>query len=244
MRILYIDIDTLRADHLGCYGYHRNTSPNIDALAGRGVRFDNCYVSDAPCLPSRTAMWSGRCGYHTGVVNHGGTAAEPFVEGPERGFRDRFDATCWMRTLRREGLHTATVSPFGERHGAWHWYAAFNEIHNPGQGGMEIADDVTPMALDWLQRNGRSDDWFLHVNLWDPHTPYRTPEPFGNPFEGERLPAWLTEEVRLRGWEGFGPHSPQDVHCGGDETFGRLFPRVPLQRDSMAHQITMVSLTY
>ena len=233
MRVLYIDIDTLRPDHLGCYGYHRNTSPNIDSLAERGVRFNNCYVSDAPCLPSRTAMWSGRCGFHTGVVNHGGTAAEPFVEGPERGFRDLFDATCWMRTLRRKGLHTATVSPFGERHGAWHWYAAFSEIHNTGKGGMEVADDVIPTALDWLQRNGRGDNWLLHVNLWDPHTPYRTPDAFGNPFEGAELPAWLTEDVRLRGWEGFGPHSPQEVHGWGDDAFGRVFPRVPLKLDSM-----------
>ena len=59
MRVLYIDIDSLRPDHLGCYGYHRNTSPNIDLVAEQAVRFDNMYVSDAPCLPSRTALWSG-----------------------------------------------------------------------------------------------------------------------------------------------------------------------------------------
>ena len=59
MRILYIDIDTLRPDHLGCYGYHRGTSPSIDRLAADGVRFENCYVSDAPCLPSRAALYSG-----------------------------------------------------------------------------------------------------------------------------------------------------------------------------------------
>jgi choline-sulfatase len=42
MRILYIDIDSLRPDHLGCYGYHRKTNPHIDALAADGVCFDNC----------------------------------------------------------------------------------------------------------------------------------------------------------------------------------------------------------
>ena len=70
MRILFIDIDTLRPDHLGCYGYHRNTSPNIDRLARTGVRFENCYVSDAPCLPSRSGLWSGRTGFHNGAINH------------------------------------------------------------------------------------------------------------------------------------------------------------------------------
>ena len=233
MRILYVDIDTLRPDHLGCYGYHRDTSPNIDALAQQAVRFDNCYNSDAPCLPSRTALWSGRCGFHTGVVNHGGTAAQPFIEGPTRGFRDLFDATGWMSALRRVGLQTVTISPFGERHSAWHWYAGYNEIYNPGKGGMEIADDVTPIALDWIRRNGHSDGWFLHVNYWDPHTPYRTPEDFGNPFADDPRPDWLTEEVRQRAWDGFGPHSPQESHGWGDETAYQRHPRVPAQLDSM-----------
>ena len=58
MRLLYLDIDTLRPDHLGCYGYPRRTSPNIDALATRSIRFDNVYASDTPCLPSRTALLS------------------------------------------------------------------------------------------------------------------------------------------------------------------------------------------
>jgi choline-sulfatase len=233
VRILYIDIDTLRSDHLGCYGYHRDTSPNIDALARRAVRFDNFYISDAPCLPSRTALWSGRCGFHTGVVNHGGTAADPFIEGPTRGFRDLFDATSWMSALRRVDFKTITVSPFGERHSAWHWYASYNEIYNPGKGGMEIADDVTPIALDWIRRNGRSDNWFLHVNYWDPHTPYRTPEHFGNPFAGDPPPRWLTEEVRQRGWNGFGPHSLREPRGWVGGTGHERYPRVPAQLDSM-----------
>ena len=56
MNVLFIDIDTLRPDHMGCYGYGRNTTPNIDAIAKEGVRFDNYYCSDAPCLPSRAAL--------------------------------------------------------------------------------------------------------------------------------------------------------------------------------------------
>lgn len=233
MRILYIDLDTLRPDHLGCYGYHRDTSPNIDVLAQQAVRFDNCYASDAPCLPSRTALWSGRCGFHTGVVGHGGTAADPFVEGPTRRFFDLLGTTSWMSALRNAGFKTVSVSSFGERHSAWHWYAGYNEIYNPGKRGLEIADDVTPIALNWLQRNARSDDWFLHVNYWDPHTPYRTPEEFGNPFEGDPLPEWLTEKVRQRGWDGFGPHSPQELYGWGGGAYYQDYPRLPAQLDSM-----------
>ena len=87
MRILYLDIDTLRPDHLGCYGYHRNTSPNIDKIAHEGIIYTNYYCSDAPCLPSRTALTTSRFGIHTGVVGHGGTAAEIRIEGENRGFK-------------------------------------------------------------------------------------------------------------------------------------------------------------
>ena len=233
MRILYIDIDTLRPDHLGCYGYHRNTSPNIDAIAGDAVRFDNCYVSDAPCLPSRSSTWSGRVGYHTGVVGHGGTAADPFIEGLGRGFVSTYSHTSWISLLRNAGLWTASVSPFAERHSAWWWYGGYREMYDPGKRGMESAHEVVPLALDWLKRNARRDNWFLHVNLWDPHTPYRAPMDFGNPFDNDPLPAWLTDEVRQRCWQGFGPHSAQEPHGYGNETIHKIYPRIPAQLDSM-----------
>jgi choline-sulfatase len=241
MRILYLDIDSLRPDHLGCYGYHRRTSPNIDRIAAAGVRFDRYYATDSPCLPSRTAMWAGRFGIHNGVVNHGGDAADPFIEGPGRGFESTLGRTSWMRCLRLakgtagKGHRTVTISPFGERHSAWHWYANFNEIYNTGRGGMESADEVAPVAIDWISRHARADDFFLHVNLWDPHTPYRAPASFGDPFKDEPLPAWLTEEVRRQHWQGCGPHSAQEVNGYDDHTttFGGNYPRQPFAIDSM-----------
>lgn len=234
MRVLYIDIDSLRPDHLGCYGYHRATSPNIDRIAAQAVRFDHVFISDAPCLPSRTALWSGRTGFHTGLVSHGGTAGQPRVHGPSRGWRDLFGDSGWMYALRQVGLRTVTISSFGERHGAWHWYADFNEIYNPGLRGMDRADEVVPLAIDWLDRNGQADNWFLHVNVWDPHTPYRTPLDFGNPFANDPLPAWMTESVRQAGWNGHGPHSAQEVNGYGTEDFRSQYPRHPNQIDSMA----------
>lgn len=235
MRILYIDIDSLRPDHLGCYGYRRNTSPTIDSIARDGMRFDNYYVSDAPCLPSRTAMWSGRFGVHNGVINHGGAAADPFPQGASRGFRSTLALTNWMTCLRNLGHHTATISSFGERHAAFHFYAGFNDVLNCGGGGNELAHEVAPLAIDWLNRNGRRDHWFLHLNFWDPHTPYRTPESFGNPFKDDPLPAWLTEDVRRAHWSGYGPHSAQEV-CGfePDSPYVADFPQQPRQIDSMA----------
>jgi choline-sulfatase len=211
MRILYLDIDTLRPDHLGCYGYHRNTSPAIDSIAAEGIRFDNCYCSDAPCLPSRTALMSGRFGIHTGVVGHGGTAADPRPEGPARSFKSRLEVESLPGVLSSNGYRTAYIGSFPARHGAWGFYAGFGEMVNTGRSGMESADEVAPAALEWLERNAAEDNWFLMVNLWDPHTPYRVPASFGNPFAGDPLPAWLTQEVLARHRELAGAHKPGNV---------------------------------
>ncbi len=238
MRVLHIDIDSLRPDHLGCYGYPRDTSPNIDALAGEAVRFENCYASDVPCLPSRTALWRGQFGYRTGVISHGGTAAQPRLEGPARSFQGSWARSSWMGALRQAGWRTVSISSFGDRHGAWHWYAGFKEIYDPGFQGLERADQVMPYALDWLAQNGASDHWFLHVNLWDPHTPYRTPAAYGEPFAGEPIPNWLTDDYLRQCWEGFGPHSAQEPNSYPGTEYARTahidFPRVPQQIRSIA----------
>jgi len=226
MRLLFLDLDTLRADHLGCYGYARNTSPNIDAIARQGTICRNYYCSDAPCLPSRAALFSGRFGIHTGVVGHGGTAADMRLEGAPRGFRERLGHESLPALLRAAGLKTVTVSPFGERHSAWWFYAGFSEAYNTGRGGMESAEEITPTALDWIERHAREDNWFLHVNYWDPHTPYRAPAAFGNPFAGEPLPAWLNEETLARHRNMPGPHSARELNMWDSNTNPR-YPRYP-----------------
>jgi arylsulfatase A-like enzyme len=230
MRILYVDVDTLRPDHLGCYGYHRRTSPNIDALAAGSLVFENVHASDVPCLPSRTAWLTGRFGIHNGVVNHGGTDADPAIDGADRGFWSRLHIDSFPSRLQAAGFHTVSVSSFAHRHSAFHWHAGFDETYNVGKIGLETADEVLALAADWLHRRGSQDHWFLHVHLWDPHTPYRAPASYGDPFADEPLPDWLTEEVRARDWAGCGPHSAQE--CSGfapDERMAARFPRQPQQ---------------
>ncbi len=231
MRILYIDIDTLRADHLGCYGYLRDTSPNIDRLAADGVRLENCYVSDAPCLPSRASTFSQRFGIHSGVVNHGGLAADMRPTGRERPFCEFRKRPGFIQSLAMAGLYPVSVSPFAARHSAWWFCEGWREMYNTGLNGGESAEQVVPVALDWIDRNAERDNWMLHVNIWDPHTPYRAPEEFGNPFAGEPIEDWYTEEMRQRQWDGFGPGSPQEP--GGGYGQASTKPRQPSQVASM-----------
>jgi arylsulfatase A-like enzyme len=239
MRILFLDLDTLRPDHLGCYGYHRNTSPNIDRIASEGVRFSNYYCSDAPCLPSRAGLMSGRFGIHTGVAGHGGTAADMRLEGSNRGFRDRMAYESLPAILRKAGMRTVSVSPFAERHSAWWFHAGFTEIYNTGKGGMESAEEITPTALDWIKRNAKSDNWMLHINYWDAHTPYRAPKEFGNPFENDPLPDWLTEETLATHRRMVGPHTAREINMYDNATNPR-YPRHPGEINDMQDMKNMV----
>ena len=111
MRIVYFDIDSLRPDHLGCYGYERPTSPTIDSIAAQGMRFDRYYCSDSPCMPSRHALLSGRFGINNGVVTHGGPASrlqmrERLYGGPQP------ENQLLPRRLRENGLETICFSNF------------------------------------------------------------------------------------------------------------------------------------
>ncbi|MDA0839650.1 MAG: sulfatase [Planctomycetota bacterium] len=215
MRILYIDIDSLRPDHLGCYGYSRETSPNIDQLAERGTRCTNYYCSDAPCLPSRTALFTGRFGIHTGVINHGGLEADIRPQGRERKFSNKGPYRTWMTSMSNAGHYTAMISPFPARHAAWQVLDGFRETYDSGKNGNELAEEVSPTAIKWLKEHASEENWFLHVNFWDPHTPYRTPEEYGNPFEDDPAPDWLTVQMIREHRESFGPHSARELHGWG-----------------------------
>ena len=225
MRILFVDIDTLRPDHMGCYGYSRNTTPNLDNISKEGVTFENYYCSDAPCLPSRAALISGMFGIRNGAVGHGGTAADRRLFGKDRGFRDGIDQDSFHNIFRKAGFHTASISTFPERHSSWWFNAGMNETYNVGEGGMESGEKVLPVALDWLDRKGEDDDWFLHLHLWDPHTPYRAPEDFGNPFEEVSLNCFVTEEILKEHLQHVGPHSINEINMYDD----RVNPQYPRQ---------------
>lgn len=212
---------------MGCYGYGRNTSPNIDALAREGTRFTNYYCSDAPCLPSRAALLTGRFGIHTGAVGHGGTAGDMRLQGAARGFRDTHIQNGLWSLFRRAGMYTVSISSFPERHAAWWFGSHLNEQHNPtGKGGMESAEEVMPTVMNWLKSNKDRDDWALHVNLWDAHTPYRVPKEYGNPFENEPLPAWPDDGAIREHLNYCGPHGLRDMfmYSGGDDS---PYPRYP-----------------
>ena len=110
MRILMLDIDTLRPDHMSCYGYHRQTTPNMDQVCAQGVRFDRCYSSDAPCMPARAALVSGMFGIRNGAVGHGSTAGDRRLTGAKREFTDQVDDWNFHNIFRRAGAKKGSFS--------------------------------------------------------------------------------------------------------------------------------------
>jgi choline-sulfatase len=229
VRIVYFDIDSLRPSHLGCYGYHRVTSPNIDAVARRGAVFTNCHASDVPCLPSRSALFSGRFGIHNGVAGHAGTAAR--MRYPGDGHRTDPARLPLPVALSAAGWRTVSFSSFPQRHLAWHFCAGWDELSRPGNTvGHETADEVASLAVDWLERRGREAKYFLHVNLWDPHTPYRTPEAYGDPFADDDPPAWMTSERLAQLRSDYGPRGARDLISKSPEF---ELPRTPRSLETL-----------
>ena len=172
MNIVYLVLDTLRADHLGCYGYQRNTSPNMDRLASEGVLFEYAYPSDVPTQPSFTSMFTGLRGIHTGIVSH-----SYFEELDE-------DVPVLPEILAQNGVTTAAVSTLYTMR---RWFArGFQYYMNPAAGNRRKlqqvdAEEINAYAVPWIEEH-REEPFFLFLHYWDPHGLYKPPEKYRDLF--------------------------------------------------------------
>ncbi|MHB9131768.1 MAG: sulfatase family protein [Armatimonadota bacterium] len=173
MRIIYFDIDCLRPDHLGCYGYARPTSPTIDTIAREGTCFDNYYCASSPCLPSRASLMSGRYGVRNGVISNHGAGAR-FNLATNDYFGPVAANQMFPRQLRVHGYETYCFSNFADRHNAMWYTCGWSEFHTPNlKGGNETAEEVNAKVLPWLRHNATRDNYYLHINYWDTHRCYK-----------------------------------------------------------------------
>lgn len=214
MRIVYFDIDSLRPDHLGCYGYQRNTSPNIDRLARQGVRFNNTYCVSSPCVPSRSSLVSGRFGINHGVVTHWGPGCDFYY--PEGDFHSE-EMPFFTRYLREADHRTITFSSFGDRHHAWWFFAGWNEVHTHTlKGGTEDADEVNKAVLPWIKEHGAEENYFLHIQYWDPHAAYTYPKEYKEQFVDAPLSDFPDEQTIKKHREDSHPRSAKFLHWTSD----------------------------
>ena len=175
--VLLITIDTLRADHLGCYGYRRNITPTIDRLAKEGVRFHSVFAQRALTWPSLTSIMTSLRPFTHGVESNEMPLQAEFLTLPE--------------ILKNAGYKTAAFLT--------------NYFHAPNRGfdlkkggavgGLDRA--VTDLAINWLDDQDE-DRFFLWLHYKNPHAPYRPPKEFRDaelldydgPFDG----SWATTD--------------------------------------------------
>jgi arylsulfatase A-like enzyme/Tfp pilus assembly protein PilF len=179
-----VTIDTLRADRVGCYGATKASTPNLDALASRGTRFETAIAHAPLTAPSHASILTGLLPLRHGVRDNGSFSLPPAVPTLAENFRAR-------------GYRTAAfVSgfPLDHRFGLARGFETYDDHLPHGNDRRRApyvergADATTTAALAWLQASTGS--WFAWVHYFDPHSPYEPPEPFASrfadrPYDGE-----------------------------------------------------------
>ena len=194
--IILISLDTLRADHLGIYGYHRDTSPHIDAFAKESIVFECAVVQSPWTLPSQMSIMTSLYPSSHGVKNRNQRLAEKHVTLAE--------------LLRDGGYQTAAFADGAFMKGLYGFKQGFG-IYD-GDQWIGIAR-ILPKAKKWLAKN-KSDPFFLFIHCYDIHDPYTPPPPYNRIFHdftytGHFHPS--TKNMQAAAWKGL-KLSDEDLH--------------------------------
>lgn len=170
MNIVLLAIDTLRPDHLGCYGYGKNTSPAIDALAAESVVFEQAIAAGIPTMPSFTTMLTGLHPLRHGIVAHIGEkqrVAASVQTLPQLAQKAGW-ATIGIDNLVIQGGGKGSWFARGFDHYSGFLYAPFTNQ----------SEQLISRAIQFVDEQEKTTPFFLYLHLWDPHTPYGPPPPF------------------------------------------------------------------
>ena len=178
--VVLITIDTLRADHLGCYGDKQIKTPNIDQLAAEGTRFERAFAVVPVTLPSHTTILTGTYPMLSGMHDFSANKLSP-------------SQPTMASVLKQAGYATGAVigaavldSRFGLNHGFDFYYDHFDfsRLNEENLDAMERPGNVVAdVTLDWLGKNWQT-KFFLWMHLYDPHAPYTPPEPYRTEYAG------------------------------------------------------------
>jgi arylsulfatase A-like enzyme/Tfp pilus assembly protein PilF len=188
--LLLVSIDTLRADHLGCFGYAAAQTPRLDGLARTGLRFARATTVMPLTLPAHSSLMTGTFPAWHGVRDNGG-----FYLGD--------DQVTLAETLRDRGFRTGGfVSSFvldhrwGIAQGFERYFDDFDLEKFADAPGMDViqrpGSETVDQALSWIESESER-PFFAWVHLYDPHTPYEAPEPFRSRFPRTMIGAYDAE---------------------------------------------------
>ncbi len=172
VNVLLIIIDTLRADHLSCYGYERETSPNIDSLANTGTRWVNAQAQAPWTLPSHASIWTGLSvqAHHTGTWEDKNHALDT-------------NLPSLPQTLQSTGYRTCGITNIILLNSA-HGFDAGFDYFDCNETGNGRASKSIDLLLDWIDEDTlRNDNFFAVLHLFDVHDPYDPLPPFDTLFD-------------------------------------------------------------
>jgi arylsulfatase A-like enzyme len=162
--LLYV-IDTLRADHLGCYGYPRPTSPHIDALAVEGTLFTRTVAQASWTRPATASILTGLYPYDHGTLTLRDPLAPEFTTLAEVLQGAGYDTAAFITNVNVNGR-------LGFKQGFAHFVYLREKTKRPSV--HVLSDEVNHRVFPWL-REHRDRPFFLYVHVTDPHAPYTPP---------------------------------------------------------------------
>jgi arylsulfatase len=185
--VILITIDALRADHLGAYGYQKETSPRIDELARTATLFENASSQSPSTIPSVLQIMTSK---------YTGATIDPKA------------AVTLPQVLAKDGYHTVAVveNPFFEFGAGKGLALIFQEFHRNGLLDVQFeqqlwktnmpADVITAQAVRWLKQRDASKPFFLWLHYFDPHDPYMPPFPADTKARGPMGKIPVTGDIR------------------------------------------------
>lgn len=225
--VLLITIDALRADHLSCYGYERETTPHIDLFARKGVLFSQCYATSSYTASATPGLLTGRylmpsrpaealvplskqfttlaeylkdAGYFTvGLVTNGKYMGST---GYERGFDFYPSSPKYFPEMREDFIQIESEG---------------GGTHEQSPGSVKFTKQIL-WIVRVLKEAPLNKPFFLWIHYIDPHAPYTPPEEYLEFFKGDAL--WQKETTQLS----LSPHGGSSAHLSG----GRI-PRFAFQ---------------
>ncbi len=201
--IILITIDTLRVDHISCYGYERSTTPFLDTIASKGTLFQKAYATSSWTLPSMTSIFTGL------YPRTHGLHRVTFVHNEERKI------TTWGTTTHQVlSPHLVTLAEVLKKNG----YRTFGISCNPhlseGMGfarGFDYFGNywfvdgkiINHKVQLWEEELKESDRYFLWLHYFDPHDPYEAREPWIREYNSneEQYRKWSEESYNIFGRE-------------------------------------------
>jgi len=170
--IVLLGVDSLLADHMSCYGYHRHTTPHIDRFAMGGALFEKTYSAHIPTTSAYASMLTGLDAFGTQVValRHKGGLREDVQTLPEILREHGYASTC-------VGFGGNPSSRGFDKYIEYPSWGSWNEGRSPK------AQNLNDMAIPELDRLAkRRGPFFLFLRHMDPHAPYLPPEPYERMF--------------------------------------------------------------